>query len=465
MHRRPVTSYEKLFASSSPALGTTCQWMRLARGGGGGGSVPCSRDESIAALRSVHRRIVPLRCVLERDEDSGDVVLSHRPDLEPAIVSEELPEDYDGTAPSPECLERRAAEEATKGMGPTPEAAFGKALWRAIVFNEGWVVLIFHHVICDGSSRKTFTKRMVEALADPTAEGAEIELRPGVCEMLEDAMENGQGDEQKDDSPRDEGAVATPPLPSEPCWPSPDERTPVARRINQAPSAAIPEASVLREKCRSHGVTVTSAIVAALALAIRRQRSAGPNARDAVAASEAVPAAKMGFGVDVRRHLPLATEPFGCYVVGCEIEDAVPLKADDALWPVARTLAPSVARGASLDVAVAKCHGVRERMAAPMSPEALGRLMELVEGPDQGRTAMLNVSNVGVVDGTSSCGTVRVDKLFSITSQNALGSYAFMNVATIGDRLFVTLGTVWPTVSKERGRAILDDFCAILKDA
>jgi hypothetical protein len=40
----------------------------------------------------------------------------------------------------------------------------------------------------------------------------------------------------------------------------------------------------------------------------------------------------------------------------------------------------------------------------------------------------------------------------------------WMNTASIEDDLFVTLGSVHPTVSKERGRAMLDEFVRILTD-
>ena len=44
------------------------------------------------------------------------------------------------------------------------------------------------------------------------------------------------------------------------------------------------------------------------------------------------------------------------------------------------------------------------------------------------------------------------------------GGGVWMNTASIEDDLFVTLGSVHPTVSKERGRAMLDEFVRILTD-
>jgi hypothetical protein len=103
-------------------------------------------------------------------------------------------------------------------------------------------------------------------------------------------------------------------------------------------------------------------------------------------------------------------------------------------------------------------------MEEPMTIEKLMPLLALIDSETQGRTSTLNVSNIGMVDGESTCGTVRVEKLFSISSQTALGSYVWMNAASIRDDLFVTLGSVYPTVSKERGRAMLDEFVRILAD-
>ena len=146
MNRRAVSSFEQLFASSSPTLGTICQWMHLSHSNG----MSCTQDELVKALHAVHNEIALLRCILEKSGDENETFLSYHPDIKPNIGIQKLPSNYDGDADSPKHLERLAAAELTKGMGPTPDDAYGKVLWRAIILEDGWVILILHHTICDG---------------------------------------------------------------------------------------------------------------------------------------------------------------------------------------------------------------------------------------------------------------------------------------------------------------------------
>jgi len=210
--------------------------MRLTKNNG----VPCTQDDLAKALHTVHHEIIPLRCILEKDEDTNEPFLSFHPDVKPTIDIQKLPSDYDGNADSPECLERLAAQEVTRGMGPTPDDAYGKTLWRAIVLEDGWVILIFHHTICDGYSRKIFIKRLVEAIAHPDAKAAVIELQPDAYKLLGNLIH----EDEKDEGKVKEAPQVVPPKPS---WPSPDEKAPIVERYNQVPSAIIPNVLSLRK--------------------------------------------------------------------------------------------------------------------------------------------------------------------------------------------------------------------------
>mmetsp|Transcript_3486 Transcript_3486/g.5884 ORF Transcript_3486/g.5884 Transcript_3486/m.5884 type:complete len:447 (-) Transcript_3486:2121-3461(-) len=445
MNRRPVSSYERLFASSSPALGTICQWMRLLSAPG----MPCTQDELVKALHTVHNEIIPLRCVLEKDGDTNETFLSFQPDIKPNIDIQNLPSDYDGDVDSPECLEQLTAAEVTRGMGPTPDDAYGKTLWRAVVLEDGWIILVFHHTICDGYSRKIFVKRLVEAISNPNAKAPAIELQPDAYQLLGTLIHEDE---------KDEGDIKeVPPLsPLKPSWPLPDEKAPIVERYNQVPSAVIPNVMSIRDKCRSHGVTVSSAIIAALTLAVRRQMNISP--------CQGVDMEKITWGVDIRRHVDNSTNMFGCYVFSDGIEEPISVKENDSIWSIASNIASTMTKSTALDRAHQKVSECKEQMEEPMTPDKFMPLLALIDGENQGRNATLNVSNIGLIDGKSTSGTVRVDKLFSISSQTALGSYVWMNTASIEDDLFVTLGSVHPTVSKERGRAMLDEFVRILTD-
>jgi NRPS condensation-like uncharacterized protein len=418
--------------------------MRLTNHG-----VPCTQDELTKALHTVHDEIIPIRCILEKDEDTNEPFLSFNPDVKPTIDMQKLPADYDGDVDSPECLEQLAAKEVTRGMGPTPDDAYGKALWRAIVLEDGWVILIFHHTICDGYSRKIFVKRLVEAISNPDAKATLIELQPNAYQLLGDRIHDDEGDVN-------EAPPLSPSPPSKPSWPSPDEKAPIVERCNQVPSAIIPNVLSIRDKCRSHGVTVSSAMIAALTLAVRRQMNVSP--------CEGVDMDKITWSVDIRRHFDNSTNMFGCYIIDDGIQQPIPVKADDSIWSIASNIASVMTKSTSLNLAHQKISGCKIQMEEPMTPEKLMPLLALMDGETQGRNSTLNVSNIGMIDGESISGTVRVEKLFSISSQTALGSYVWMNAASIRDDLFVTLGSVYPTVSEERGRAMLDEFVRILTD-
>lgn len=415
---------------------------------------PYTQDQLRTALLAVHRQIEPLQCVLSAADDNK-VLLTVQPDIEPTLEYRELPNDYVKGEDSPKFLEQLGSEEVTKGMGPTPADAYGKTLWRAILLEDGWVLLVFHHTICDGTSRKIFVHHLLEALADPNAiqDSPKIKLQPDACDLI--ASEVAKVEETKEACEVEKESPTNPPLPT--CWPSPDKEAPMHERYNQVLSTIIPNVSTLREQCKSNKVSVTPVLVAALALAIRRQMSI-PN-------SEKVDMRKMSWGVDIRRHL---SDPnvFGCYIMGHNAENEVVLvQADDVVWSIAADVQKAMVKCTSLGLAHDNLVQVKHQMEQPITPEGLMPILApLINGPDQGRTGPLNVSNIGVLKGQSACGKARVDKLYSITSQNHMGTYAWMNTATINDALFVTLASVWPTTSEERMKAMLDAFVQILND-
>ena len=440
MSSRPISSYERLFAASSPALGTICQWMRLRCHEG----KPYTQDELKRALLAVHRQIEPLQCVLSSADDNN-ILLSARPDIEPTL-------DCRKGEVSPEFLDQLASEEVTKGMGATPADAFGKALWRGIILEDGWVLLIFHHTICDGNSRKIFVDRLLEVLANPDAfeDSPKLKLQPDACHLIASKVANSE------DTKEPCGGEKEPFVPCTPSWPSPDKEAPMDERHNHVCSTTIPNISTLRAKCKANKVSVTPVIIAAFALAVRRQMRIPP--------SEEVDMRQMSWGVDIRRHLS-DSNIFGCYVFGYNAEaEAMCVKADDAVLPIAINIQKAMAKCSSLSVAHDKLFQTKIQMEQPMTPEALMPILSLINGPVQGRTGPLNVSNIGLVKGQSTCGKAHVDKLYSITSQTNLGTYAWMNTATINDNLFVTLASVRPTTSEERMKAMLDEFAQILTD-
>ncbi len=467
---RPLSAFEDMFARSAPHLGMTCQWFRLSCAEN---NSPCSPDDIVAALHRVHRRIVPLRCVLEKTPDAT-IALVVRKGLKPDIS---IVDDDDGSYADADdhglhlLLEQLAAREVSEGFGPTADCYHDRPLWRARVLpRHGWVVVTFHHAICDGSSRKIFTAELMDAL-EKSGEGNDDDdkyaFHPGADDLLKKALQKQTAQVQtptKEQSRETNGGVDDPAAMPQ-CWPKPDKAVPLTERSIQAPSAAIPNASRLRHAARSHDVTVSAVLLAALAMVVRNQM-------DEVDASEPIAVSPVTMGVDVRRHLSDVSNSngnkqlFGCYVIGGSIDAKVNIQAGQdtsSIWDLARHMSSEIPEATTLSHSVRKCKELKAMLDVPMTPEALSGIMGMINGPTQGRTGPGNLSNIGVVPSESSAGTIQMDRLFSITSQTSMGSYAFMNAATVNDHMCVTLGSVKPIVTRERDQAMLKDLREIIE--
>lgn len=465
---RPLSAFEDMFARSAPHLGMTCQWFRLSCAEN---NSPCSPDDIVAALHRVHRRIVPLRCVLEKMPD-GTMALAVREGLKPDIS---IVDDDDGAYADADdhdlhlLLEQLAAREVSEGFGPTADCYHDRPLWRARVLpRHGWLVVNFHHSICDGSSRKIFAAELMDALekgGEVNDDDDKYTFHPGADDLLNRALQKQAAQVQpptKEESSDADGGNDPAAMPQ--CWPKPDKAVPLTERSIQAPSAAIPNASRLRHAARSHDVTVSAVLLAALAVVVRKQM-------DEVDASEPICVSPVTMGVDVRRHLSDVSnnngnkQLFGCYVIGGSIGTKVPIQAGQdtsSIWDLARHMSSGIPEATTLSHSLSKCKELKAMLDVPMTPEALSGIMGMINGPTQGRTGPANLSNISVVPSKSSGGAIQMDRLFSITSQTSIGSYAFMNAATVNDHMCVTLGSVQPIVSEERGRAMLDDLRKII---
>ena len=472
---RPLSAFEDMFARSAPHLGMTCQWFRLSCAEN---NSPCSPNDIVAALHRVHRRIVPLRCVLEKTPD-GSIALAVREGLKPDIS---IVDDDDGSYADADdqtlhlLLEKLAAREVSEGFGPTADCYHDRPLWRARVLpRQGWVVVSWHHAICDGSSRKIFTAELMDALEKGDDGGDDHDkyaFHPGADELLNKALQKQTAQMQtptKEESRDANGGDAIPDDPAAipPCWPKPDKAVPLTERSIQAPSAAIPNASRLRHAARSHDVTVSAVLLAALAMVVRKQLAE-------VDATESIAVSPVTMGVDVRRHLSDVSNSngnkqlFGCYVIGGSIDVKVPIQAGQdtsSIWDLdlARHMSSEIPKATTLSHSVHKCQELKAMLDVPMTPKALSGIMGIINGPTQGRTGPANLSNIGVVRSESSGSSIQMDRLFSITSQTSMGSYVFMNAATVNDHICVTLGSVQPIVLEERGRVMLDDLREIIE--
>lgn len=446
---RDLSAFERLSWKATPYV-TIAHWFQVCG--------PATPEELAEALSDVHDHFAALQAIIQNKR------LFLLPDLTP-VIDIDLDADV-----SPEALAIQGAEACTMGIGPTWQACEGKLLWRAKILREGWLLLTFHHAIIDEKSISMLMKEFISILSGRERSSPKPSLDPKLTQLLDQPsgkftrlMEQRKGGRlpgkavgrladlvpstTKSNIQAREGKE----------WPKPDGLAPWQERKTKALVSQLPLAEKLRMVCRERGLTVNTALLAGLALALRKQMSrAGRIGMRPILAT------------DARSHIPDGQELFGSYSLGARFRSGwgtLDVAENTDFWELA-ACAKKAVEDAGKKVEIHNIAWYMRFLTAAMGKKDVAWLEGALDldGPDQGRTNAILVSNAGVVPGMES-GPFKVTQSYFASHQAAWGPFVWLNVMTIGENLFLTLCYVDPLLACEKAKTLLRDVESYLMKA
>mmetsp|Transcript_12666 Transcript_12666/g.22394 ORF Transcript_12666/g.22394 Transcript_12666/m.22394 type:complete len:457 (-) Transcript_12666:219-1589(-) len=406
---RDLSAFERLAWKATP-YASIAHWFQVESE-----SVPVSTQALAEALRIVHRQYAPLQSVIEKKR------MIQRPELTPEITIDEEAD------VSPQGLAALAGDEASDGLGPCFQACEGRLLWRARVMRNGWVMLTFHHAIIDERSITMLMQSVLTVLSKELSQPSKMTLAPKLTELLDKPgpswrmfLEQRHGGRLPGKaigriadlalSPRKD---TTEILREGSEWPAPQATANWEDRRSKACVRTLELSSALRCACREHGLTVNAALVAALALGLRHRisRKGKVSMRPILA-------------VDARMHIPDSQDLFGSYSLGGRFKSGFKSLAVDAstdFWDLADQ-AKSLVQDVSEKAEVHKISWYMRFLVSAMGKKGVPWLNGALDlnGPNQGRTNALLVSNTGVLKGMAA-GEYQVAQSFFCVSPSSLG--------------------------------------------
>eukprot|EP00438_Fugacium_kawagutii_P030265 Skav219077 [mRNA] locus=scaffold1777:66982:71510:- [translate_table: standard] len=379
-----------------------------------------------------------------------------RPDLTPEIEF-----DFDADV-SPHGLALLGAEAATMGIGTTWQACEGKLLWRAKILKDGWLLLTFHHAIIDERSISMLMKELVSILSGRERSCPKPSLDPKLTQLLDQPsgkftrlMEQRKGGRLPgkavgrlaDLVPGSSKRTIQPREGKE--WPKPDGLAPWQERKTRALMSSLPIAEKLRRVCRERGLTVNTALLASLGLALRKQMTRP---------------GKIGMrpilATDARNHIPDGKELFGSYSLGARYQSGwgyLDVAENTDFWELAACAKKAVGdAGKKLEI-----HNIAWYMrflTAAMGKKDVAWLQGAMDldGPDQGRTNAMLLSNAGIMTGMES-GAFKITQSHFASHQAAWGPFVWLNVMTIAENMFLTFCYIDPMLAEEKAKSLLSD--------
>ena len=371
-----------------------------------------------------------------------------RPDLQPEVEI-----DYDADV-SPQGLALLGAKAASLGMGPSWKACEGKLLWRAKVLRDGWLLLTFHHAIVDEKSISMLMKELVSILSGRERSSPKPSLDPKLTQLLDQPsgrltrlMEQRKGGRWPGKAVGRLADIV--PMPSSKQsnivakegkeWPKPDGLARWQDRQTKSLVSCIPIAEKLRAICRVRGLTVNTALLASLALALRRHMSrAGTVGMRPILAT------------DARSHIPDGQELFGSYSLGARFRSGwgtLNVAEETDFWTLA-TCAKKAVEDAGKKVEIHNIAWYMRFLTAAMGKKDVAWLQGALDldGPGQGRTNAILVSNAGVLTGMES-GPFKISQSYFASHQAAWGPFVWLDVMTIGVNMCLTLCYVDPLLA------------------
>lgn len=238
-------------------------------------------------------------------------------------------------------------------------------------------------------------------------------------------------------------------------WPKPEATANWQDRKTKACCRVLELAQTLRHVCRDRGLTVNAALVAGLALALRRRMSkAGPVRMRPMLA------------VDVRRHIPNSQDLFGCYSLGVYKDSGkIAVSLDTLLWDIADQTSQLV-QDVSRKPEVVNTSWYVRFLASAMGKKEVAWVQTAMDldGPDQGRINALLVSNTGILQNLE-VGPYRIAQSFFMSHQAAWGPFVWLNASSIGEKLFLTMCYVDPLMSESEAELMMNDLVHDLSEA
>jgi len=429
-------------------------------------SGPVDEKSLAAALRRVWLRHINLQVILQ----DGRLVLPETL-LEPEIL---IDLDYPVTV---ESVAKYADAEITRGLGATISEVEGRPLWRAAVLSDGWVVLTVNHMVADGRSLVLLMRHLLEELAGvaPTEPKRDWDMLVGLDAFIPENKNtikgfNAIGELLKLD-------FRSGPSGKVPCkegfeWPAPEATAHHSQRRCQSNVVAIDGVDSLLKSCRSHGCTLTALIVAALSISIRkRMKGSGTkmmkprltiDARKAFKDSDV----KEAFGADVA-----LDKLFGNYSVSSKTFGGLKVANEgkhSKLWDVAQQASDDMGRMASSKMV----HKGMEDQSIGMGlmgreGERSGNFLKTAvdtDGVNQGRVSGGILANIGNAKDMA-VGDYAIAQTFLNVNETLFGHFAFVSSCSIGNKLFLTLGTIAPFISTNGAQEMMDEIVSLLQDA
>lgn len=451
MIARDLSAFERLSWKATP-YASIAHWFQVVG--------PASQQDVAAALALTHRKFASLQSTIHHKR------LVLRPDLEPEI---RILEHADVT---PKALAQLASEEASRGLAPSREACEGQLLWRACALPQGWVMLTFHHAIIDEYSIGILMKTFLQILAGAQDSSSQkVTLDPKLTQMLDEpesswltklVEQRGGGRLAGIAAGRLANMALTPrrktapvPLREGKEWPKPEATANWQDRKTKACCRVLEISQTLRHVCRDQGVTVNAALVAGLALALRRRMSmAGPISMRPMLA------------VDIRRHIPNSQDLFGCYSLGVYKDSGkIAVSRDTLFWDVAGQTSQLV-QDVSRKPEVLNTSWYVRFLASAMGKKEVAWVQTAMDldGPDQGRINALLVSNTGILQNLE-VGPYHIAQSFFMSHQAAWGPFVWLNASSIGEKLFLTMCYVDPLMSESEAELMMNDLVYDLTDA
>ncbi|CAJ1386091.1 unnamed protein product [Effrenium voratum] len=439
---RELSAFERLSWKATPYV-TIAHWFQVLG--------PASPDDFAAALMDVHLHFAALQAIIENKR------LFLRPDLKPEIEFD-LERDV-----SPHALAQLGAEEASRGIAPTWQACEGKLLWRARIMKEGWLMLTFHHAIVDEKSICMLMKELVSILSGRERSSPRRALDPKLTQLLDEVPSGklSQIMEQRKGGRLPGKAIGrladVVPMGSK-CnverrqgkeWPKPDGLAPWQLRKTKTKVRRLPIARQLRQLCRARGLTVNTALLAGMALALRKQmKSKGKVGMRPILAT------------DARNHIPDGQDLFGSYSLGARFRSGwgyLDVAEDTEFWDLA-SCAKLAVEDAGKKLEMHNISWYMRFLTAAMGKKDVAWLQGAMDldGPDQGRTNALLLSNAGVLSGLES-ERFKVTQSFFASHQAAWGPFVWLNVMTIDDDMCLSLCYVDPLLADEKAATLLAD--------